>query len=141
MYGNAAIPFRMRELVGDCLLHVSSETDHPDAVPLKERMPLYELGLRVRQPGPTLVSLADVDELFKLIRSISALGPGKTLEHPWGKIRRLPGGYVFVSEDNPVSGGILRGYDPVDCAERVYKAHLFSRGLLPFLQLQTSPVI
>ena len=136
MPGNAAIPYHLRELVGDSLMHVASELEHPEAVPQDQRIPLYELGVRIRGAGPTLVSLADVDELFDLVRSISSLRVSGVLDHQWGRIKRMPKkAYVFSFPGGQSYSGVFHNYEPIDAAERMYLAHLHMRGLIPVLEL------
>ena len=90
---------------------------------------------RLAEPGPPLVSAADVLEVLELISALQRMGPREELDHPWGYVRRGPGGedgeFRLAAPGESGARGNWHDSDPIKLAHEMYEDHLLRRGLLP----------
>lgn len=120
---NAAISYELRPRVAALLM----ASNNPR---------LQKIGQRIEQPGPSLVSTADIDEIFKLIEALNKLSGGEVFDHPWGYVSRQTEGQRF-RWSAPGATGHSGGWgsrfisDTVTLARMMYEDHLSTRGLIP----------
>lgn len=129
--GNAAIGYDQRELVARCLKHTLGDRLVGNLIPLNERDAMERLAERLERPGPPLVSTADVEELLDLIRSLQRMQAGDVLDHPWGYVRRVFGGFLMASPGRAEAPSNRQNDDALALAHHMYEYHLCSRGLAP----------
>lgn len=134
--GNAAIGFNERATVGDVLLWGLDDT-LASSLGEEQWHRVQEIANRLKQPGPPLVSAADVAELIDLIAKLHAMKPGDELDHHWCGIKlegideqghyhwrvTAPGHLGAVGNGHY---GTVHGF-----AQAMYEQHLKWRGLVP----------
>jgi hypothetical protein len=127
---NAAISPPQRVIISRCLLHNLDDYRGPlGDLPPNEREQIKQLAIRIAEPGPPLVSVADIGELLHLMRTLLRMRVGDTNDHLWGFVARTAWGYYLLAE--PGGEKRLQSDDAVTFAQLMYEDHLRSRGLVP----------
>ena len=131
---NAAIGFEQRPVVAEAIrFYAESEEGRRrlgDAV-----SEFRALATRLEQPGPPLVSTADVFELLELVTGLQRLEGGEALDHPWGFVRREAEtdgrGFRLAAPGQSKAEGNWVSDVAIELAHEMYEGQLRRRGLLP----------
>ena len=143
---HAAIGANQRKLVAESLwawaIKQIDSTTQPN-----ERFKMVRLAQNLEEPGPPLISSADIPALIELIKIMLSMEPGEVLDHPWAYLRRVDDGFKIAGpheETTEVPTNVVPGagtwllygddFQPYEyvptLARQIYESHLQRRGLL-----------
>lgn len=122
---HAAISPAQRVQVVTCIFSACDDPGGPYPLGATSNT-LRDLARRLTEPGPPLVSTADVAAVLEVVALLEQLRDAEELVHPWGVVRRQNGRFWIMLS----AGDELSFEKSWQAASAFYEDHLRQRGLV-----------